>query len=143
LPTPDELRAAIATSQDAFRSALSSAGATWDSAPAAGGEGEAAWSPRQVAEHAIPADVYFASKLCEACGYPGVTWEGAKEFATAAEAADAFEQAIKISNGRLKYVTDTDLPKAKEGSDRTAQFWMELAAHHLDDHAKQIASTNA
>ncbi len=138
MPTPDELRAAIAENRAAFRAALEGAAAAWEVAPASG-EGEAAWSPRQVAEHAIPVEVYFASSVCDACGYPGVKWEGSKSFATATEAVEAFDAAIALANGRLKYVTETDLPKKKDDEKaRTAQQWMELSAYHMLDHANQL-----
>src|SRR5438552_1305017 len=106
MPSPDELRAAIAAGRDAFQSALSDVAASWEAQPPVP-EGEEAWSPRQVAEHAIPLEVHFATRVCEACGYPGVTWEGETSFADAAAASAALEQAITISNGRLKYVSDT------------------------------------
>lgn len=138
MSTPDELRAKIAEGRAAFRAALEAATGCWEVAPESG-EGEAAWSPRQVAEHAIPTEVYFASALCEACGYPGVQWEGSRSYATSAEAVDAFDAAVAIANGRLKYVTETDLPKKKaDEKARTAQQWMEISAYHMNDHANQL-----
>lgn len=138
MATPDELRASIAEAHAAFRAALEGAAGCWETAPESG-DGEAAWSPRQVAEHAIPTEVFFASAVCDACGYPGVKWEGSRSYASAAEAVEAFDAAIGIANGRLKYVTETDLPKKKDDEKaRTAQQWMELSAYHMNDHANQL-----
>lgn len=137
MATPDELRAEIAGAREAFRVALSVAAAAWETKPTSG-EGEDAWSPRQVAEHAIPLEVYFAAKVCEACGYPGVKWEGATAFATADEATEAFDQAVAIANGRLKYVSETDLPKKKDESSRSAEEYMQIDAGHMNDHASQL-----
>jgi hypothetical protein len=53
----------------------------------------------------------------------------------------AFDAAVALANGRLKYVTDTDLPKQKDEKTRTAQQWMELSAYHMNDHAQQISKT--
>jgi hypothetical protein len=140
MPTPDELRTTIAQARTAFRSSLESAASAWETKPASG-EGEDSWSPRQVAEHAIPTEVFFATAVCDACGYPGVQYEGPSSFATAAEAVAALDGAVALADGRLKYVSDTDLPKRKDDATRTAQEWMELAAYHLNDHAQQIKTT--
>ena len=87
MAAPDELRAAIAEGRAAFRSALESANDSWEKTPA-GGEGEDAWSPRQVAEHLIPTESYFTTQICKACGYPGLDRVEAS-YATAAEALAA------------------------------------------------------
>ena len=134
MATPDELRAAIAESRKVFRAAVEGAGPAWEKKP--GGEGEDAWSPRQVAEHAIPTEVQLASMVCVACGYPGLDKpEGS--YASPAEALEAFEAAAAKSDGRLKYVTDTDIVKP-DNFFKTVQGIMEYNASHLRDHAAQI-----
>lgn len=134
MATPDELRAAIAESRTVFRAALESAGPAWEKQPA--GEGEDAWSPRQVAEHAVPAEVQLASMVCVACGYPGLDKpEGS--YPTPAAAIEALEQAAAQSDGRLKYVTDTDIVKP-DNFFKTVEGIMQYNASHLRDHAAQI-----
>ena len=140
MASPDELRAKIDQSREAFRGALGAAAGAWETKPASG-EGEAAWSPREVAEHAIPSEVFFATKVCEACGYPGLTWEGARSFDSAEAAIEAFDAAIAMSNGRLKYVTDADLPKKKDETSRSAEEYLGINAWHMNDHAAQLRAT--
>ncbi len=136
MPTPDELRADIATARQDFHSALEGAGATWETKPAANAEGEDAWSPRQVAEHAIGADLYFASEICGACGYPGLELSRLS-LATPAEAISAFTDASAKSDGRLKYVSETDLAMQHKSMGSVSDV-MSIAAGHLRDHAAQI-----
>jgi len=139
MAVPDTLRMAIEQGRSIFRSALEAPDLAerWEVVPQSG-QGEAAWSPQRVAEHAVPLEVRFAALVCEACGYPGVTWEGSTSYATPAEAVVAFDAAIAISNGRLKYVTETDLPKKQGEDSRCAEEYMLINAIHMNDHAQQI-----
>ena len=68
MASPDEVRAAIKVGQEALADAIAAASDNWEKSPQSG-EGEDAWSPRQVAEHVIPAEIYFANAVCAACGY--------------------------------------------------------------------------
>jgi len=135
MPTPDELRTDIASARQDFHSALEGAGAAWETKPGAA-EGEDAWSPRQVAEHAIGADLYFASEVCGACGYPGLELSRLS-LPTAAEAVTAFTDASAKSDGRLKYVSENDLTAQHKSMGSVADL-MAIAAGHLRDHAAQI-----
>lgn len=136
MPTPDELRADIAAARADFQSALEGASASWEKAPAPGAEGEDAWSPRQAAEHAIGADLYFASEVCGACGYPGLELSRLS-LATPAEAITSFAEASAKSDGRLKYVSENDLTMQHKSMGSVADV-MALSASHLRDHAAQI-----
>ena len=66
MPTPDELRASIAEAREALRSSIAAAGDRWEVTA------DDDWTPRKTAEHAIAAEVYFATEVCAACGYPGL-----------------------------------------------------------------------
>jgi hypothetical protein len=113
----------------------------WEKKPAEAAEGEDAWSPRQVAEHAIPSEIWWASEVCIACGYPGLEpIEG--NYPTAEAALEAFEAASAKADGRLKYVSDTDLEKVHERMGPVSRV-MELNIDHLDGHAKQIQAVVA
>src|SRR6185312_1800227 len=80
MPSPDELRAHIAEGRAALKSAIQTSGDRWEQT-IPGDD----WSPRKAAEHAIGAEVYFASEVCSACGYPGLDpWTGS--YATPADA---------------------------------------------------------
>lgn len=141
MPTPDELRFDIASARNEFQSALESAGPVWEKKPDDGSEGEDSWSPRQVAEHAIGADLYFASEVCSACGYPGLELSRLT-LPTSEDALAAFLEASQRSDGRLKYVSENDLTMQHEKMGSVADI-MAVAAGHLRDHAAQIRSVSA
>lgn len=127
---PDELRAALAAARDDFGSALTGAMARWEQAPAHG------WSPRQVAEHVAAAEIYFATEVCKACGYPGLDLIS-PSFANANDGLNGFDEAVAKSDGRLKYVSEKDLLMPHEGMGSVADVMM-LNVTHLREHAAQI-----
>ena len=127
MPTPDELRASIATGRRTFREALLAAADGWERAPA-GGEGEEAWSARQTAEHVVPVEAFFTTAVCSACGYPGVESPTAS-YPTAEDAAAAFDEVAALCDGRLKHVTETDLAMQHERFGTVADL-LAMNAHH-------------
>ncbi|MBI5948135.1 MAG: DinB family protein [Chloroflexi bacterium] len=133
--TPDELRAALADGRAALKAAIEAATAAWETQPASG-EGEAAWSPRQVAEHAIPVEAYYTTVICKVCGYPGVDRVTAS-YATAAEALAGLDAVVEMCNKKLKYVSETDLVKSDEKYGSCASL-LKSNITHLNDHAAQI-----
>lgn len=141
MSTPDELRADLASARQEFRSALAGAGDTWEKAPPSPAEGEDSWSPRQVAEHAIGADMYFASEICAACGYPGLELSRLS-LPTSEEALTALDEAAAKSDGRLKYVSEKDLTMKHEQMGLVSDV-MAISASHLRDHAQQIQAVRA
>lgn len=134
MATPDELRAALADGRQALKDAITAAAAGWDKAP--GGEGEASWTARQTAEHAIPTEGFFTNAVCTACGYPGVD-EVKGEYPAAADALKHLDEVIEMCNKKLKYVSETDLEKKHERFGTAADL-MAMNAGHLTDHAAQI-----
>lgn len=135
MPTPDELRADIAGGRAAFRSALQNAGANWERKPSAG-EGEEAWSPREAAEHTIGAEPWFATQVCETCGYPGLD-PVEPAYTTAADALQAFDQISTSCDGLLKHVSQKDTEMKHERMESVAGV-MQQNAEHLHEHAAQI-----
>ena len=71
MPTADELRAGIHGGVAALRASIQVSEANWDTPKGTADDGEAGWSPRQVAEHVIPSTLMFANGICAACGYEG------------------------------------------------------------------------
>lgn len=134
MATADELRTRIADGRAAFRAALVAAGDRYEQHPS--GEGEDAWSPRQVAEHLIPVEGYYASQVCKACGYPGLD-RVQGNFPTATDAVSAFDDISAKADGRLKYVTEKDLamPHDRLGN---VEAIIESNIKHLNDHAAQL-----
>lgn len=141
MATPDELRTSLAEARAKFRTSLESITADWETAPQSG-EGEDAWSPRKVAEHAIGAEAFFTNALCEACGYPGVEFERGATYATPADAIVAFDAIVEATNKKLKYVSGTDLPKEHKSLGSSEKI-LGIAAYHMNDHAAQIAAAGA
>jgi hypothetical protein len=131
MPTPDELRSSIAEARELLRTSIAATGDRWESTASDD------WTPRKAAEHAIAAEVYFATEVCAACGYPGLDpWPAS--YPTAADALQGLADASAKADGRLKYVTETDLPhKHKTWGDVSGI--MQYNATHLREHAAQIA----
>jgi hypothetical protein len=134
MATPDELRAAIAEGRTALKDAIAAAAQGWERAP--GGEGEASWTARQAAEHAIPVEAFFTSAVCSACGYPGVD-EVKGSYPTAADALKHLDEVVEMCNKKLKYVSETDLEKKHERFGSAADL-LAGNAKHLQEHAAQI-----
>jgi hypothetical protein len=139
MATPDELRADLGEARKDFAAALREAGEAWEREPASG-EGEAAWSPRQAAEHCIAADVMYASAVCLACGYPGLERLEAS-YASADDAGIGLEQASAVADGRLKYVTEKDLAM-KNQRGYSVEDMIRASANHFRDHAAQIRAAS-
>ncbi len=135
--TPDQLRAALAEGRAALKAAIEAAAGAWETRQASG-EGEEAWSPREVAEHVIPVEAYFTTLVCEVRGYPGLD-RVTGSYATAAEALAGLDAVVELCNEKLKYVTETDLRKSDEKYGSCADL-LENNITHLNDHAAQIGA---
>lgn len=140
LATPDEIRAALAESRSALRDAIAGAGEAWEKKPE-GGEGEDAWSPRQVAEHVIPLEARMTSMVCDTCGYPGVDpVEG--NYPTVEAALASFDEVIAMDDKKLKYVSDTDLAKEHERLGSVETLMQRFLVGHQNEHAAQIRAAS-
>lgn len=136
MSNPDELRAAIADARTVLKDAIAAAAAGWERTPPGAADGEAGWSARQTAEHAIPTEAFFTTAVCDACGYPGVD-EVKGDYATAADALAHLDTVVEMCNKKLKYVSETDLEKKHEKFGSAADL-MGFNATHLSEHAAQI-----
>jgi uncharacterized damage-inducible protein DinB len=138
MASADELRASIAEQRTALRAAIQAAGGKWTESP--GGE---EWSAKQIAEHAIGAEVYFANIVSKAMlGKPGEFER--KETASAAEALERSEAAAAVADKVLRYVEDRDLAKPAEGipnsDQQTVEAAMIKAREHLAEHTAELQS---
>ncbi len=139
MPTPDETRADLGAARGDLATALrGSAAATWEQKPEAG-EGEDAWSAREVAQHVIGAEIYFATAVCEACDYEGPTspFDGRLQLETPEAAQAALEQAIEAADSKIRHVTEADLEKQHERMGAVAEVF-ETWIGHVRNHATQI-----
>ncbi|GAB4331216.1 MAG: hypothetical protein Kow0010_16450 [Dehalococcoidia bacterium] len=135
MATPEELRAALAAARDELKAAIAAAAGNWEAQPPEG-EGEDAWSPRQVAEHVIAAEAYFTTAICEACGYPGVD-RVAANYPAADDALAGHAAVIEMCDKKLRHVTEKDLEMKHERWGTVAGL-LALSAHHLREHAAQL-----
>ena len=139
MATRKELRAEIADARAMLQRAIVESAGNWET-PGPGQEGEEAWSARQAIEHCAGAEVFFASAISEACGYPPLELKR-ESFATAGDAAEHFSRAAAKADGILQHVTDEDLAKKVDEDKRlggmTVEQIMALSAHHARDHANQ------
>lgn len=140
----DELRAGISGARAALRVAIAASAAhgNWETAKGTADDGEAGWSPRQVAEHVIPSEIMFAGAICGACGYEGPENPlSGTEFADPADALAALDSVATAFDSKINYVQDEELGKAGDGEGLAGApvgALMAMATWHIADHAAQI-----
>ena len=100
-----EMRQQLATNRAAFREAISAAGGKWEQA-----EPDDEWTPRRIAEHAIGADVLFATRCFEALQSKPTEWER-QPLETLDAALARLDAATAIADRAYRYVEDHDLLK--------------------------------
>jgi uncharacterized damage-inducible protein DinB len=123
----------------ALRESIAAAGAVWENAPDDGSEGEESWSPRQVAEHVIGAEMFFAGAIAGVIDQSGP--ESAElSLASTDDALQALDTAITATTQVYAALTDDDLPK--EVGSGTVESLLEIHAGHELDHAQQIAAAS-
>ena len=148
MPTADELRASVAAARTVLRTAITASADNWDTPKGAADDGEAGWSPRQVAEHVIPSEIMFAGGICAACGYDGPEnpLGGEASFASADEALAALDAVTAAADSKVNYVQDEELGKSAGGEGMAAvpvAGLMVMDIWHLADHAAQMITPMA
>jgi hypothetical protein len=141
--SPKELRQAITEARAELQAAFHAAHEAWEKQPPHG-EGEEAWSPRQVAEHVVGAELYFASAISQACGAPKLELQK-PDVATPAAAAASLTRYSAACDNILRHVSDADLAKTHEFGrfgPTSVHRLMEILAHHTRDHASQILAAS-
>jgi hypothetical protein len=141
MATPKELRANIVEARAGFLEALHDVHGAWETKPQGTADGEAAWSPQQVAQHVAGADWYFANEICVACGAPAVARPNFDASTPAKTAGTITRNAAKFDD-LMRHVSDGDLAKqiGSEGPLKGATVEVALAtwAGHITDHAAQM-----
>lgn len=137
MPTADEYRATLEANVTALRAAIEGAADRWEQAP----DGDEAWSPRAVAEHAIGSEYWFAGMVATAMqGRPPDRPELSLESSEAA--LTALETAREVADKAYRYVEDRDLEKPAElnigAFPNTIEGVLQITAWHRDDHARQL-----
>jgi hypothetical protein len=143
MPSPKELRAQLAEARAEFQAALHEVHAKWDQKPA-GGEGEDAWSPKEVAQHVIGADRFFTNNIAQACGAPAMD-RPPVDVSTPGAAAASFTRIATDDDAVLRHVSDGDLAKTHEtrlGVLSVEQLLTGMTSH-LRDHTAQLRAAGA
>ena len=142
MPTADELRTSVAAARTVLRTAIAASADNWETPKGAAEDGEAGWSPRQVAEHVIPSELMFANGICAACGYDGPENPlSGTSFASAADALAALDAVAAAADSKVNYVQDEELGKAAGDEGMAAvpvAGLMVMDVWHLADHAAQM-----
>ena len=138
--TADGLRADIATAYGEYTAELKLAGPNWETKPAAGKEGEAAWSARQVAEHLAGASGFFGGGIAKAIGVQAGP-PSQPSFADVAAALAATPGAHAGLMSVVDKVQDSQLGAEMEFGPlgkTTLGNVVGVVAYHLRDHANQL-----
>ena len=141
MATPKELRANVTEARAGFLEALHDVHGAWETKPQGTADGEAAWSPQQVAQHVAGADWFFANTICVACGAPEVA-RPALDASTPAKTAGTITRNAARFDDLMRHVSDGDLAKPinSQGPLKGATVEGALAgwADHITGHAAQM-----
>ena len=135
------LRSDIATAFGEYMAELVQAGPVWETKPAEVKAGEAAWSPRQVAEHIGQATGFFGAGIAKAINVQAGPISS-PQFADVAAAAAATPGGHLELVGVLVQVQDSQLgAEIKQFGplgDTTLGNVIGVVAYHYRDHANQL-----
>jgi hypothetical protein len=130
------MRQQLAANRAAFKEALSAVGGKWEQAAP-----DDEWTPRRIAEHAIGAEVLFATRCFEAMQSKPSEWER-KPLENLEAALTTLDAASAISDRAFRYVEDHDLLKAgNPTSDTYAKNVggiLQNAIDHLAEHTATL-----
>ena len=118
---------------------LKQAQSVWETKPAAG-DGEEAWSSRQVAEHIAGATTFFTGRIAAAVGVqPSAPQQfqfgSASEALTATEGAYGSLMAVAAHVKDAQLADEIELPRLGK---HTVGGLLALIAYHMKDHANQL-----
>ena len=138
MPTLKESRDAIAEARADLQSAFHEVHGRWEQKPATS-DGDEAWSPRQIAEHAIGSEIVLASAIARATGKK-VVEAVEPSCPTPAGAAVALTRYAAQSDDILSELNDSDLAIIYQGrtATRSVEQGLQLMASHLREHAEQM-----
>ncbi|MFQ5380247.1 MAG: DinB family protein [Dehalococcoidia bacterium] len=127
---------------DAYMTELKKSGPVWEKKPAAA-EGEEAWSARQVAEHVAGAATFFGAGLAFYIKEIQGPERHQPEFATAEAAVEGTPGAHSKLVEVVRQIPEDKLSleiEAPQLGKNTVSGFVGIAAHHLRDHAQQLAA---
>lgn len=124
-----------------YMTELKQTGEVWETAPAVG-EGEAAWSARQVAEHIAGSNLYFGAGIAEAIGVDGPKPARAELLSATDAAAKTLEThsamaavAAQVTDEQM--AMEIDHPRLGK---QTVGSVLGILSYHYNDHASQLKS---
>jgi hypothetical protein len=135
MASAQELRQQLLANRAAFREALAAVGGKWEQAAP-----DDEWTPRRIAEHAIGADVLFATRTFEAMQSKPSEWER-QPLETVDAALARLDAAAAIADRAYRYVEDHDLRKAGNPAGdypKTVEGIMQNAVDHFAEHAATL-----
>ncbi|MCK9519310.1 MAG: DinB family protein [Dehalococcoidia bacterium] len=135
-----QLREEIARAYEEYLAELKDAGPHWERKPAAGGEGEEAWSARQAAEHIASSTTFFANGIARAVEVdaPAIQQPAFASAETAVASMPGIQQTLQSV---LDQVTDAQLDMEREFGPlgkSTLERVVGICALHLNDHGNQL-----
>lgn len=144
MASPKELRQSIVDGRAELQAALHEVHEKWETKPASG-EGEAAWSPKEVAQHVIGAEWFFTNNIAQACGAPAME-RPQLDVSTPAAAAASLSRLGASDDAVLRHVSDGDLAKTFDlprlGT-RSVEEMMANIISHTRDHIAQLKAAGA
>ena len=140
MPAAEEIRGGLSENRELLRAAIADAEARWEQSPAPEAEGEESWSPRQVAEHVIGAERFFASRTAQTLEREGPE-TGELSLASAADALAALSEVSETADAVYATLSDADLEK--DTGRGPLSGLLEIAVGHLANHAEQIRAASS
>ena len=143
MPAPQEMLQQLRQVRSEAEAAIGECNEKWEVKPASG-EGEDAWSPKEVAQHIVGADWFFTNNIAQACGAPA-TERPQIDVSTPQAAAQSLRQIGEADDKILSKVTEGDLSKTFETrlGTMTVQQMLEMMTSHARDHINQLRAANA
>lgn len=138
MATLSEQQHEIEAARQEVREAFNAAGPSWAVQPPSG-EGEDAWSPKQVAEHLIGAEAFFVNNIAPLVG---IQAPGRPEIdcSSPEAAATTYQRVAAQSDAVITTIKDEDLAKTVQlrmGEMSVSQI-LGIISSHARDHAQQI-----
>jgi hypothetical protein len=131
-----ELRNGIKQSYDIYVAELKLAGPVWEKKPGTG-EGEEAWSARQVAEHITGTARFFAVALIRTLG--GTAERSAPpEHPSLDNALGGTEQSFAELDAVVAGISDDQLALETKFGERSVESVLGIVIEHYKDHAGQL-----
>ena len=144
MASPQELIQTVRDVRAEAAAAIGECDEKWETKPAAG-EGEDAWSPKEVAQHIIRAEWFFTNMIGQACGAQPME-RPEFDVSTPRNAVESLRQIGELDDRVLRHVSDGDLAKTYDTRNlgtRSVEEMLTIIASHGRDHINQLRAANA